>query len=190
MRYVWTRREPPLTRVLLIESGSRALLEGLLPHLRATMGPDVPIDLVTCYAGLPSGFDPDTVVFRVHDYGTPELRQDLMRLLRARRYGIAGMICSAEPIMTKWKWLIALRVPAKFFILNENGDYFWANRAYVGNIRQFISARVGLSGAGAVRTFVRLLFFPFSVVFLLVYALMAHARRRFRLALHPQKIHS
>jgi hypothetical protein len=187
MRYVWTRREPPLTRVLLIESGSRSLLENLLPHLRATMGPDVPIDLVTCYGGLPAGFDPDTAVFRITEYGTPERRRELIRLLRARRYAIAGMICSAEPIMTKWKWLIAFRVPAKFFILNENGDYFWAHRANAASIRQFASVRLGLTGAGAVRTFARLLVFPFSVIFLLLYAFMAHARRRMRLALHPQK---
>ena len=30
--------------------------------------------------------------------------------------------------MTKWKWLIALRIPAKVFIVNENGDYFWLHR--------------------------------------------------------------
>jgi hypothetical protein len=183
MRYVWTMREPPLTRVLLIESGSRSLLENLLPHLRSKIGPTVPIDLVTCYAGLPAGFDPDTVVFRITEYGSPDRRKELIRLLRARRYAIAGMICSAEPIMTKWKWLIAFRVPAKFFIINENGDYFWAHRANASSIRQFVSVRLGLSGTGAVRTFARLLLFPFSVIFLLLYALMAHTRRRIRLML-------
>jgi len=190
MRYVWSMREPPMTRILLIESGSRSLAENLLPVLRRHMGADVPIDLVTCYNGLPAGFDPDTVVFRVGDYGTPERRKELMCTLRSRNYGVAGMICSAEPIMTKWKWLIALRVPAKFFIVNENGDYFWANRANAAIIRQFVSIRLGLSGAGAVRTFARLLLFPFSVLFLLLYAFTVHARRRMRLALHPQKSHS
>jgi hypothetical protein len=189
MRYIWTRRDPPMTRILLIESGSRSLLEKLHPHLRAHMGPDVPIDLVTCYAGLPAGFNPNTSVFRVADYATPERRRELIRELRGRRYAIAGMICSAEPIMTKWKWMLALRVPAKFFIINENGDYFWANRAYASSIRQFVSVRMGLAGAGALRTFARLLLFPFSVLFLVLYALMAHARRRMRLALHPQKTH-
>lgn len=186
MRYFWTMRHPSPTRLLLIESGSRSLLEGLHPHLRATLGPDVPIDLVTCYGGLPAGFDPNTVVYRVSDYGTPERRKELMRLLRARGYTIAGMICSAESIMTKWKWLIAFRVPAKFFIVNENGDYFWAHRSQIASIRQFVSVRLGLSGAGAVRTFARLLVFPFSVLFLLLYALMAHTRRRIRVGLHPK----
>ena len=177
MRYFLSRREPPLTRILLIESGSRSLLEGIRPHLRSVWGTDIAIDLVTCYAGLPEGFDAETTVYRVTDYGTPEGRKELIRLLRNRQYSLAGMICSAEPIMTKWKWLIALRVPAKIFILNENGDYFWLHRDNAAAIRQFSLVRLGLSGAGAVRTVGRMLVFPFSVLFLLLYAFAAHTGR-------------
>lgn len=176
MRYFLTRREPPLTRILLIESGSRSLVEGLLPHLRSVWK-ETPIDLVTCYAGLPSGFAPDTVVYRVTDYGSPEARREFIRLLRARRYAMAGMICSGEPIMAKWKWLIALRIPAKIFIVNENGDYFWLHRSSAAAIRQFALVRSGLSGSGAIRTLGRLLLFPFSLLFLLLYAFIAHTRR-------------
>jgi hypothetical protein len=163
--------------MLLIESGSRSLLEGILSHLRTVRGPDVAIDLVTCYAGLPAGFGPETIVYRVTDYGSSQGRRELIRLLRSREYSIAGMICSAEPIMTKWKWLIALRIPAKIFILNENGDYFWIHRDNVSDIRQFSLVRLGLSGAGAIRTLGRMLIFPFSVLFLLLYAFAAHTGR-------------
>jgi hypothetical protein len=163
--------------MLLIESGSRSLLAGIHPHLRSVWGADVPIDLVTCYAGLPEGFEAETVVHRVTDYGTPEGRKELIRILRSRQYSLAGMICSAEPIMTKWKWLIALRVPAKIFILNENGDYFWLHRDNAAAIRQFSLVRLGLSGAGAIRTVGRMLVFPFSVLFLLLYAFAAHTGR-------------
>src|SRR5580692_3067297 len=163
--------------MLLIESGSRSLLEGIVPHLRTVWGPDIAIDLVTCYAGLPEGFGSETMVYRVTDYGSSEGRGELIRLLRSREYSIAGMICSAEPIMTKWKWLIALRIPAKIFILNENGDYFWIHRDNVANIRQFSLVRLGLSGAGAIRTLGRMLIFPFSVLFLLMYAFAAHTGR-------------
>src|SRR5580698_3679047 len=163
--------------MLLIESGSRSLLEGILPHLRTVRGPDTAIDIVTCYAGLPAGFGPETIVYRVADYGSPQGRRELIRLLLSRQYSIAGMICSAEPIMTKWKWLIALRIPAKIFILNENGDYFWIHRDHVSNIRQFSLVRLGLSGAGAIRTLGRMLIFPFSVLFLLLYAFAAHTGR-------------
>jgi hypothetical protein len=186
VRYFFTRREPAHTRLLLIESGSRSLAEGIYPHLRSSFGPDIPIDLVTCYAGLPAGFHPDTTTWRVTDYGSPEGRRELIRLLRAREYTAAGVICSAESIMTKWKWLIALRLPAKFFILNENGDYFWVHRENIATIREFALVRLGLSGAGAIRTVGRLLLFPFSVVFLLLYAFAAHSGRFFR-SLHQRR---
>ena len=163
--------------MLLIESGSRSLIEGILPHLRTVRGPEIDIDLVTCYAGLPEGFGPETTVYRVTDYGSPEGRRELIRLLRSREYSIAGMICSAEPIMTKWKWLIAVRVPAKVFILNENGDYFWMHRDSAAAMREFLLVRLGLSGAGAIRTIARILFFTFSVIFLLLYAFAAHTGR-------------
>ena len=58
--------------------------------------------------------------------------------------------------MTKWKWLLALRVPAKFFIVNENGDYFWLHRENAAVMREFVLVRRAL-GAGAIRTFARLL---------------------------------
>ena len=147
-------------------------------------GPDAAVDLVTCYAGLPEGFDPQTVVYRVTDYGSPEGRKELIRELRSREYSFAGMVCSAEPIMTKWKWLIALRVPARFFILNENGDYFWVHRENAATIREFFLVRLGLSGAGAIRTIGRVLIFPFSVLFLLLYAFTAHSGRILRSAFH------
>ena len=37
--------------------------------------------------------------------------------------------------------------------------------------------RSGLAGAGAVRTLVRLISFPFALLYLLLYATVAHARR-------------
>lgn len=188
MRYFLSRRDPPLTRLLLIESGSRSLIEGILPHLRTVWGAEAAVDLVTCYAGTPKGFGPEAIVYRVTDYGSPRRRRELIRLLRSRRYSIAGMICSGEPIMTKWKWLIALRVPARIFILNENGDYFWLHRTSIAAIRRFSLVRLGLSGAGAIRTVGRLILFPFSLLFLLLYAFAAHSGRFMRRALHTTKL--
>jgi hypothetical protein len=79
--------------------------------------------------------------------------------------------------MAKWKWALALRLPAKLFIINENGDYFWFDRMHLGTIRRFVLFRSGLAGAGAVRTLVRLISFPFTLLYLLLYATSAHARR-------------
>ncbi len=180
MKWVLSQQQPPGTRILLIESGSRSILEGTIAHLQSGWGEGMPIDLVTCYAGLPVGLDETTKVFHVSDYSTPELRRTLDRELRSRDYAYAGMICAAEPIMSKWRWWLAAKVPAKFFIINENGDYFWLNRRNTKAMRGFVLVRMGLSGAGAIRTLGRLFAFPFAVLYLLLYAGLAHLRRWLR----------
>ena len=51
-----------------------------------------------------------------------------------------------------------------------------------GGYAEFALVRAGLSGAGAARTIARLAAFPFAVIYLLVYAGSAHARRTLRRA--------
>jgi hypothetical protein len=178
LRYFFRKRQPEVTRILLVESGSRYLFEELIGGIRATWGPDVFVDLVTCYAGLPKGFSPETsCVYRVTDYRGREGRRQLFRELLRNRYSILGIICSAEPIMTKWKWALAFRLPAKVFVLNENGDYFWLDYGHWQAMRQFVLFRAGLAGAGAVRTLARLIFFPFTLSYLLIYAGTVHLWR-------------
>ena len=149
MKYFFTRRLPEASRILLVESGSRYLLEGLIPGIRSTYGDGIFVDLVTCYPGLPEGFDTrNTTVYRVTDYRGSAGRGRLYRELAANRYSIMGIICSAEPIMNKWKWMLMARLPVKVFILNENGDYFWVDYAHWSVIRHFALFRAGLAGAG------------------------------------------
>src|ERR1700761_272179 len=119
MRYFFRKSVPPFSRVLLIESGSRALFENLLPVLYQNH-PGMICDLVTCYAGLPKTFRQDQgTVYRVTDYPAGPARQRFYQDLAANGYKIVGIICSAEPIMTKWKWMLGARVPGKVFVLNE-----------------------------------------------------------------------
>ena len=162
-----------------MESGSRYLLDALIPGILESYGDSTVVDLVTCYAGLPQGLSPArTRVYRITDY-----RGDWKRLLadlRPQNYTIVGMICAAEPIMTKWKWLLAAGLPAKVFVLNENGDYFWLDYAHWASIRYFVLYRAGLAGAGAVRTIARLCFFPLTLLYLIAFAGLAHLRRRLR----------
>ncbi len=181
MRYFFTGRQPPENAILLVESGSRGLLEGLIPSLRGTWGDSIFIDLVTCYSSLPRGFHPETTrVYRVSDYRGRAGRRILYRELARNRYSLLGIVCSEEPVMTKWKWVLALRIPAKVFVVNENGDYFWLDRKHLGVIRKFVLLRSGLAGAGAVRTLARLFSFPFTLLYLLLYATTVHARRALR----------
>ena len=92
---------PPCSRILLIKSGSRHLIEYVLPKIRTMFGEQVEIDLVTCYQGEPEGFEGQA--FRLNDFGGPSGREKLLADLTARGYTVAGIICAAEPIMTKWK---------------------------------------------------------------------------------------
>jgi hypothetical protein len=181
VRYFLRRDLPPGKRLLLVESGSRHLLEGIIEGVRNTWGHEVFVDLVTCYPGVPAGFEiGNTRVYRVTDYRTPEARRQLFAALRRNGYDILGIICSAEPIMTKWKWALAWKLPVKVFVLNENSDYFWVDRAHLRTIWNFALFRAGLAGAGAVRTLARLALFPFTLAYLLLYAAAVHLRRAMR----------
>ncbi len=179
MRYFFRRRIPPPARILLIESGSRELIERILPVLERLWGERLAIDLVTCYAVAPAGFAGR--VFNVNDYGGAAGRRRLLADLRAREYTLTGLLCSAEPVMTKWKWWLGARLPTKIFVINENADIFWLDWGHAGVIWQFILDRAGLTGPGAVVSLARLVFFPLTLTYLLLYAGYVHLRRRLRL---------
>jgi hypothetical protein len=181
MRLFFRRRIPPVERILLVESGSRSILEALLPRIRSAFGSRTPVDLVTCYPGLPEGLPPDSRVFRVSEYAGRAGRRRLYRELRSLGYSLLGIVCSGEPIMNKWKWALALQLPAKVFIVNENADFFWFDYGQRRTMIHFALVRSGWGGAGAVRTAAQFAVFPLTLVFLLLYAAAVHSRRFLRL---------
>ncbi len=183
MRHFFTRRTPEFTRVLLVESGSRTLFDHFIPALYRFYGDRLEIDLVTCFAGLPDGFRGR--VYRVTDYQGRAGRKRLYAELAGRGYPILGIICSGDSIMTKWKWALAWKVPAKVFALNENGDYFWVDWAHGRVMLHFALFRAGLTGSAAIPTIARLVFFPVSLGFLLAYAATVHLRRKLRILTAP-----
>ncbi|MGB9606102.1 MAG: hypothetical protein ACPL88_09535, partial [Bryobacteraceae bacterium] len=89
MRYFFSLRFPPVRRILLVESGSRHLIEQLVPILRQ-FWPEAPIGLVTCYAGLPAVLagEPGTEVYHIADYQGRAGRRRLYAELAARGYDI------------------------------------------------------------------------------------------------------
>ncbi len=157
---------------MLIESGSRHISEVVIPRMRGHFG--VPIDLVTCFPDAPAG---TAEVYNVNDYRGRRRGLALARQLRSRGYAVAGVVCSNEPILSKWKWALAAALPVKVLIINENGDWFWLDRAHWAHIRQFLKYRAGLADAGIVRAFARVVVFPFTLSYLLLYAAAAHFRR-------------
>src|SRR5258708_32163281 len=118
------------------------------------------IDVITCFAGAPRGANGK--IYRVADYPAPEARKRLYAELNARGYGAIGMLCSAEPIMTKWKLALAARGRAKVLIVNENGDFFWFDRGTWRITLHFLLFRAGVTGASAVPALGRLLLFALA----------------------------
>jgi hypothetical protein len=180
VRYFFRRRVPPIGRVLLVESGDRAIAERLVPVMRRNHGEQIVFDVLTCYPGAPAGVSGDAVVFRTPDY--PD-RRALLSKLRQRRPDVIAIICSGEPILFKWKLAVALLVRAKVFIVNENADYFPLEYTNARLLMQLGLDRAGLAGPPAARNIAGILCFPFSLAFLLAYAAWAHARRAVNLAL-------
>jgi hypothetical protein len=181
VRYFLSRRHPAVQSILLVESGSRGILERAVGHLRNAWGADVHIDVVTCFTGYPTGLDSETNrLYNVADFRGRAGRRQLYRQLAGNRYDLVGIICSGEPLMTKWKWTLALRLPAKIFIINENADYFPMDRGHLANLRWLLAVRGGLTGVGAVRTLASFIVFPFTFLYLLLYATTVHTRRALR----------
>lgn len=178
MRRFLSRATPDFNRILFIESGSRHLIEHVIRLLRAHVPEPLEMGLVTCFGGVPQGFEGE--VFRIGDYPGRGGRKRLYRELGERRYPIACIICSGEPIMMKWKWALGARVPAKILVLNENGDYFWLDRGHWRMALHFVLYRAGLTGAAAIPALARLVFFPVTLCSLMLYAACVHLRRKLR----------
>ena len=164
--------------MLLVESGSRSIQEKAIEVIRRVYPECEQIDVLTCYAGSPSGVNGR--IYRVSDYTAPEARDKFFAQLKAAGYPAIGILCTAEPIMTKWKFAVAARMPAKLMVINENADFFWCDRGNWKMLGTFILFRAGLTGASAAPTLARLLLLPLTAAYLLAYAGAVHFRRMLR----------
>jgi len=176
-----SRRSAPFTRVLLVESGSRAIAEKVLASFYGRHSAET-VDLLTCLDGEPASFRAGQGrVLRSFDYPDRASRRRLVRDLRSHRYNILAIICSGEPYLARFKFALAALLPAKVLIVNENGDYFWLDRGSFGLLCKLAAARAGLAGEGGSRTLARVAAFPFTLLFLLGFAARVHLMRQFRL---------
>ena len=172
----------PIEKMLLVESGSRSVLEGGMPKFRAAYGDPMRVDMLTCLPGLPQTLDPATTrVFPVTGVRTASQRWRLLRELRRQGYGVVGIICSDEPVMTPWKIAAALALPGKVVVFNENSDFFWTDWGHRKTLRHFVLFRLGLLEEEAVRKLVQVVSFPFLLGFLVLYAGWVHLIRLGRL---------
>ena len=103
MRLFFSRHIPSIERLLLVESGSRYILDNLIPGLVEAYGERLKVDVVTCFNGEPSRLPEGSKIYRVWEYPDGASRKRLLRELQAAGYNTVGIICSGEPVMTKWK---------------------------------------------------------------------------------------
>ncbi|HEY3836264.1 MAG TPA: hypothetical protein VGL72_06815 [Bryobacteraceae bacterium] len=178
MRYFWDIYNfPEKSRILLVESGTRELLEKAIPTIRTFWdGKTPPIDLFTCFGGVPEGIGDDGEIFRVADYPGPE-RKKLLRELKSRGYAVMCVVCSEEKILAKWKLMIILGVPAKLLVINECGDCFWCDRNNWALIRRFVASRSGMTGATVLRSVLQIAVLPLTFLWLMLFAAVAHTTR-------------
>ena len=191
MRWFLSRGVPPVTRVLLVESGPREVAERLIPRLREVFGAHTPIDLMTCLPEVPNSLPaaPDGLgpqVWRVSERHDRRARWGLLREIRARRYPVTAVLCANSPLMASWRTAALLLFSSKFLIVNENADFFWLDRGHWRNLLAMFMHRSGVLEESAVRAVARLVAFPFTLVFLLAYAGWVHVARTARLAFGPR----
>jgi hypothetical protein len=188
MRWFLSRAVPDPTRVLVLESGPRAVAERLIPRLREVFGRQTPIDLLTCFPSEPVSLSPEEggsapEVWRATDCVDRRSRWRLLREIRSRRHPITAVVCANSPLMASWRLAALLMFPSKFLIVNENADFFWLDRGHWRNLLQLWMHRSGIFEESAVRAAARLAAFPFTLAFLLGYAAYVHLVRGVRLGL-------
>ena len=135
----------------MIESGPAPFSERFLEHLYQVGRPGMWI-LLSCYTDVPSGFDINRGrSFFTHQATTASARNDLFRDLAKRGYSAVCVLCTGDPIMTKWKWMAAARVPSKVLIVNENIDFYWLDIHHWRSAKAMLRHRMGLHGTGPFR---------------------------------------
>lgn len=180
MRGFFKRLTPSTSRILLIESGPRPLGELTVERLKQVFGPEIQVDALHCQASPPDGVE--------RSWGVNAMgRWALLRELRREGHPTAALLAGGDPIMAPWRWAMLALLPAKFLIVNENGDFFWLDRDNSATLVQFVQQRSGLGGESAVRSLARIVLIPLAFVYLLAYAAAIHVIRAFRLALGMRK---
>lgn len=181
MRWFLSGRVPDPARILLVESGSRHLLERAVAEMIRHF-PNARFDLCTCFPGVIETVPVDHV-WRVNEARSFGAKLGLARAVVRTRPPIAALLFSAEPVMFNWKVLLLALLPSKIIVINEHGDFFWLDRKNLKILRSFVGARLGVGGDAFLRAIFQLLVFPFTFLYLVFYALVTYLARWTRLLL-------
>ena len=179
MRYFFRSRIPEPRTVLLVESGSRSVMEKAYARMTPIFS-QARFELCTCFPGVPApgGFER---VYRVTEATDAASKWNMLLAMRRSRPPVAALLFTTDPILFRWKLLLMLLLPSKLLVVNENADFFWLDWSNRDLIRRFLGARLDVEGAELLRAAFRLLLFPFAFTFLACYALFAYLGRWLRL---------
>lgn len=188
MRFFFRKAVPAVRRVLLVESGPRTLTVRFLPVLRKVFGEGVQVDVFTCLPPPQPGelAPPEdgmgiTECYRSQDCAGRAARRQFLRTLRANGYQALVIYCANSPLLFRWKWALALRLPVKVLIANENADCYWLDLGHWRMAKAMLAERYGLRGTGSLRTLGQAVLFPIVLLYLVAFAAVVHARRGLRL---------
>jgi hypothetical protein len=147
------------------------------------------VDVLTCYNSAPASFDAARGhVFYTHDAKGSAARNQLLKEFASSGYSALCVLCTGDDIMTKWKWIAALRVPAKVLIVNENADSFWLDRGHYRDLGHMADERLGLSRLELLRFVYQIVAFPFTLLILIAFAAWVHTRRLLRKRPTPPQV--
>jgi hypothetical protein len=181
MRGLLSRAHPSFERLLVVESGPRDITENFLRHLYEVQKSNH-VDLLTCYPGVPNSFDSDRgTIYSIHDKGAKENRACFLRKLLRNSYTIVAIFCAGDPVLAKWKWVLALRANARVLIVNEHAGFFFLDLKHLHPAKTMLSLRLGLHQPLRFHLLGELLVVPFTMAYLALYAGYVHARRLVRL---------
>lgn len=181
MKWFLSGRAPHATKILLVESGSRHLLERAAAEMSRHF-PTAKFDLCTCYTGVLEAVAVDQV-WRVNEVRSFGAKLSMARAVIRTRPPIAALLFSGEPVMFNWKMLLLAALPSKIIVINEHGDFFWLDRKNLALLRSFVGARLGVGGDAFLRAVSQVLVFPFVFLFLVFYTLVTYLARWTRLLL-------
>lgn len=179
MKYFFRRKVPQARDILVIESGSPEVVQRVLGSIRAIF-PNARYYLLTCRPDpSPGSF---ATVFHTSDYPSWGNKLRLLLTFRRKKWEVMVILCTGERLLWRWKISALLLVPAKVLIVNEHADFFWLHWENWRTLRKLLAVRWGLNLDELFSAILRILVFPFIVLFLLSTAVFLYMRRWRRLA--------
>lgn len=171
------RSQPPLRRVLLIESGSRSVADQFLRYLYQFKGCSQ-VDLLTCFSAPPEAFQSRYGrIFLVTDPAIAGNRQQFIRMIASTPYDVVAVLSTGSQILRNWKWAIALLTRAKILLVKQDVDYIFLDYGYLQRIN---APRLRREQLTRLRLFGEVLLMPFMILYLLLYAGRVHLGRLLR----------